>query len=67
MSLAAVPTDPAARERRRRHVLAGAYALRRSDKRTVTIAVMGAVVPEALSADGWLAAQGYPADVICIT
>src|SRR4029450_6937909 len=41
-SLAAVPTDPAARERRRRQVTAGAYALRRSGSPAVTIAAVGA-------------------------
>jgi pyruvate dehydrogenase E1 component len=66
-SLAAVPEDPAARERRRRHVVAGAYALRRPVGAKVTIAVMGAVVPEALAAAGRLGAAGVPADVVCVT
>src|SRR5204862_5584577 len=53
--LAAIPADPAARERRRRQVVAGAYPLRRAATEAsagpdVTIAVMGAVVPEALAA-----------------
>jgi pyruvate dehydrogenase E1 component len=66
-ALAAVPADPAARERRRRQVVAGAYALQRHAGATVTIVAMGAVVPEALAAGERLAAAGNPADVICIT
>ncbi|MGW1149488.1 transketolase-like TK C-terminal-containing protein, partial [Streptomyces sp. NPDC002454] len=66
-TLAAVPTDPAARERRRRQVVAGAYPLRRSEAPAVTIAAMGALVPEALAAADRLAALGIPADVVCIT
>ncbi|WP_218929545.1 pyruvate dehydrogenase [Streptomyces sp. Rer75] len=66
-SLAAVPTDPAARERRRRQVVAGAYRLRRHDKPVVTIAAMGALVPEALAAAERLDALGHGADVVCVT
>jgi len=67
-SLAAVPADPAARERRRRQTVAGAYPLRRaSGTPAVTIAVMGAMVPEGLAAAGRLAELGHPADVICVT
>ena len=67
-TLAAVPTDPAARERRRRQVVAGAYPLRRgTGTPTVTIAAMGAVLPEALAAADRLAAQGVEADVVCVT
>jgi pyruvate dehydrogenase E1 component len=66
--LAAIPADPAARERRRRQVVAGAYPLHRaSGKPAVTIAVMGAVVPEALAAAERLDAAGTPADVVCVT
>lgn len=65
--LAGVPTDPAARERRRRHVVAGAYALRRCDIPKVTIAAVGAVVPEALAAADRLEQVGIPADLICVT
>ena len=56
--LAAVPADPAARERRRRQVVAGAYPLRRAAKPAVTIAAMGALVPEALAAAERLDAAG---------
>ncbi len=73
--LAAIPADPAARERRRRQVVAGAYPLRRpaaadgqgAAAPAVTIAVMGAVVPEALAAAERLEAAGTPADVVCVT
>ena len=65
--LAGVPADPAARERRRRQVVAGAYPLLRAADPKVTIAAMGAVVPEALAAAERLAAVGTPADVVCVT
>src|SRR6476469_5552825 len=70
--LAAIPADPAARERRRRQVVAGAYPLRRAATGAggapgVTIAVMGALVPEALAAADRLAEIGTPADVVCVT
>jgi pyruvate dehydrogenase E1 component len=65
--LAAVPDDPAARERRRRQVVAGGYLLRRAAVPAVTLAAMGAVVPEALAAADRLAALGVPADVVCVT
>lgn len=67
-TLAAVPADPAARERRRRQVVAGAYPLRRSaTPPTVTLAAMGAVVPEALAAAERLDSIGIAADVVCVT
>ena len=66
-SLAAVPADPAAREARRRQAVAGAYRLRRADRPLVTIAAMGAIIPEALTAAERLDAAGIPADVICVT
>jgi pyruvate dehydrogenase E1 component len=65
--LADVPADPAARERRRRQVVAGAYPLRRAAEPAVTIAAMGALVPEALAAAERLEAAGTPADVVCVT
>lgn len=64
---AAVPEDPAARERRRRQVVAGAYALRRHDRPRVTLAAMGPVVSEALAAAERLDAMGVGADVVCLT
>ncbi|MDX6740909.1 transketolase-like TK C-terminal-containing protein [Actinocorallia sp. A-T 12471] len=66
-SLAALPTDPAAYERRRRNVVAGAYTLVRRKTPDVAIAVMGALVPEALAAATRLEAFGISADVICVT
>lgn len=66
-SLAAVPADPAARERRRRQVVAGAYPLRRRADATVTLAAMGAVVPEALAAADRLEEIGVAAEVVCVT
>jgi pyruvate dehydrogenase E1 component len=66
-AMAAVPADPAARERRRRQVVAGAYALRRHPTPAVTLVTMGAVVPETLQAAERLAEHGTGADVICVT
>ncbi|MEJ2868800.1 pyruvate dehydrogenase [Actinomycetospora sp. OC33-EN08] len=67
-SLAAVPDDPAAREERRRQVVAGGYVLRRSSEAPrVTIAAMGATVPNALAAADRLGALGVPADVVVVT
>ena len=66
-ALAAVPGDPAARERRRRQVVAGAYPLRRVLEPAVTLAVLGALVPEALAAADRLGELGLPADVVCVT
>ena len=66
-ALAAVPSDPAARERRRRQVVAGAYALRRVPKPDVTLVGMGALMPEVLVAADRLASLGIAADVICVT
>ncbi|NMO03656.1 pyruvate dehydrogenase [Gordonia sp. TBRC 11910] len=65
--LAAVPDDPAARERRRRHVVAGAYLLRRVPDPAVTLVGMGALMPETLAAADRLAGQGIAADVVCVT
>jgi pyruvate dehydrogenase E1 component len=66
-SLAGIPDDPAAREQRRRAAVAGAFPLRRSDAAVATIAVMGALVPEALAAADRLATQRVAVDVVCIT
>ncbi|WP_203433802.1 transketolase-like TK C-terminal-containing protein [Jiangella asiatica] len=66
-TLAAVPADPAARERRRRQAVAGGYPLRRAARPDVTIAAMGAVLPEALDAADRLAESGVAADVVCVT
>jgi pyruvate dehydrogenase E1 component len=68
-TLAAVPADPAARERRRRQVVAGAYPLRRAaaGRPAVTIAAMGVLVTEALAAASRLDELGVPADVVVVT
>ncbi|MFZ3573944.1 transketolase-like TK C-terminal-containing protein [Streptomyces sp. BH097] len=66
-SLAAVPEDPVARERRRRQVTAGAYRLRQHAAPVVTLAAMGAMVPDALAAADRLASLGHGADVVCVT
>ncbi|MDN5918194.1 MAG: pyruvate dehydrogenase [Pseudonocardia sp.] len=72
-ALAAIPSDPAARERRRRQVVAGAYPIRRAAGRgddhrpDVTIAAMGPMVTEALTAADRLAEQGTAADVVVVT
>ncbi len=67
-TLAALPADPAARERRRRQTVAGAYPLRKTaGPPAVTICAMGAMVTEALAAATRLDALGLPADVICVT
>jgi pyruvate dehydrogenase E1 component len=47
--------------------VAGAYALRRSTDPRVTIAAMGAVLPEAIAAVDRLKDQGIGADLICVT
>ena len=67
-TLAAVPADPAARELRRRQVVAGAYPLRQSaGDPAVTIAAMGALVPQALAAAERLASLGTAVDVVVVT
>ncbi|XVU27740.1 transketolase-like TK C-terminal-containing protein [Actinoplanes sp. CA-054009] len=67
-SLAAVPADPAARERRRRQVVAGGYLLRRAPEApAVTIAAMGALLSEALAAADRLGSLGVAADVVAVT
>ncbi len=66
-ALAAVPANPAARERRRRQVIAGAYLLRAHKEPTITIAAMGALMPEALTAADQLEEDDIRADVVCVT
>lgn len=65
--LAGIPPDPAARERRRRHVLGGAYCLRPATTPAVCIVAMGAMATEALAAADRLADTGIEAEVICVT
>ncbi|MGV9713867.1 transketolase-like TK C-terminal-containing protein [Gordonia sp. NPDC003424] len=66
-SLAAVPTDPAARERRRQHVIAGGYVLRRAQHPRATIVAVGAMVTEAVHAAERLGQIGIDADVVVVT
>ncbi|MCU1423639.1 MAG: aceE, partial [Microbacteriaceae bacterium] len=66
-TLARVPDDPAARERRRRQVVAGAYVLRAEAEPQVSVVAMGAMVPEALAASERLLALGIRSEVICVT
>ncbi|HVM26963.1 MAG TPA: pyruvate dehydrogenase [Mycobacteriales bacterium] len=67
-ALAALPEDDAGREARRRDVLAGGYRLRTADgDADVTIAVVGALVPEAVEAADRLTALGLAADVVVVT
>lgn len=66
-TLAEVPRDPAARERRRRQVLAGAYALRAVARPAVRLVAMGAVITEALQAASRLAELEVATEVICVT
>lgn len=65
--LAAVPVDPAGRQRRRRHVLAGGYVLRKAANPGLTLVGMGAVMTETLAAAERLAQHGVDADVVCVT
>jgi pyruvate dehydrogenase E1 component len=65
--LAGVPEDPAARERRRKQVVAGGYPVVRRDGAVVTIVATGAVMTEALAAAERLGSAGVVADVICVT
>jgi pyruvate dehydrogenase E1 component len=67
-ALAAVPDDPAARARRRAHVLAGGYVLRSAPAAPhATLVGTGVIVPELLRAADELAEAGVEADVVCLT
>jgi pyruvate dehydrogenase E1 component len=66
-TLAAIPTDPVARERRRRQVIAGGYRLVRRSQPAATIVAVGAMVTNALQAADQLGRLGFAADVICVT
>src|SRR4051812_21123426 len=67
-ALADLPTDAAALEQRRRDVLAGAYRLRSAGgDPAVTIAVVGALVPEAVEAADALERLGIATDVVVVT
>ena len=67
-SLAAVPSDPAGREERRRQSLGGGYRLRTADRvPDVTLVGVGAVMPEVVAAADELASAGVACDVVCLT
>ena len=66
-ALSALPTDAAGLEQRRRDVLAGGYRLRATEEPDVLLAVVGALVPEALAAADLLAGLGVRADVAVVT
>jgi pyruvate dehydrogenase E1 component len=69
-ALAAIPDDDGGREARRRLAVAGGYRLRdlnASAEPGVTIAAVGAIVPEAVAAAEVLAASGLGVDVVCLT
>jgi pyruvate dehydrogenase E1 component len=66
--LAAVPTDPVLRERRRHDALAGGYRLRKAAGHpAVTLVGVGAIMPEVLAAADHFAAHGVETDVLCLT
>lgn len=70
--LANVPTEPEARERRRREALAGGYRLRDSAalglQPVVTLVGSGVVMPEVIRAAELLQEEGnLGADVVCLT
>lgn len=69
-SLAALPAAEAGVARRREHALAGGYVLRRDEgdgAPAVTLAGVGAVMPEVLAAADELQQAGRAVDVICLT
>lgn len=65
--LADIPTDPAARERRRRNVIAGAYTLRACARPDVALVTMGAMATEAIAAGERLTRVGLGVEVVCVT
>jgi pyruvate dehydrogenase E1 component len=67
-ALAAIPEDDDARRQRRELVLAGGYRLHEAAGRpAVTLAGMGAIMPEVLVAAAELERQGVGVDVLCLT
>jgi pyruvate dehydrogenase E1 component len=67
-ALAAVPTDAAAREQRRRQVLAGGYRVRAASQTPeVTLVGVGALMPEVIAAADLLASANVACDVVCLT
>ncbi len=68
-ALAAVPDDPALRERRRRQAVAGGYRISTHPAAAddVTLVGVGAIMPEVIAAAAALGGDGVTAGVICLT
>lgn len=67
-NLACLPNDPDLRERRRRHVLAGAYRITTApEPEQITLVGMGAVMPDAFDAATALQRWGIATGVVCVT
>ena len=68
-SLARVPEEQAARERRRRHAVAGGYRITDHDpgREQITLVGVGAVMPQVLEAAEMLEARGLVTGVVCLT
>lgn len=68
-TLARVPQDLGARERRRQHAVAGGYRLTQHDpaKEQVTLVGVGAMMTEVMEAARLLDEQGVVAGVVCLT
>ncbi len=67
-ALNALPEDLRGRSRRREAVLAGGYVLRAAaGPPDVTLAGMGVVMPEVLSAADQLTQEGHGVEVVCLT
>ena len=68
LRLSTRPLDQALHNGTREQAIAGGYALRAEQYPQVSIAVMGALVPEAMRAAELLAAEaGIAAEVVCVT
>lgn len=67
--LAALPRDPALLERRRRQAVAGGYRLTShpAGEDQVTLAGVGALMPEVDEAARTLGEQGVTSGVVCLT
>jgi len=68
-ALARLPQDPALRERRREHAIAGGYRITQhaAGAEQVTLVGVGAIMPEVIEAAGRLEALGVRAGVVCLT
>jgi pyruvate dehydrogenase E1 component len=67
-ALAAVPTEPKVRARRREQVLAGGYLLREAaGVPQATLVGVGALMPQVCAAAEELSGSGVEVDVVCLT